>query len=76
MKFDFGFIWKRAIFFHCFYFITTWFFVYNKISIKVNLERALRRRNIPYCTLETPCADEEFETRAKTLILIVSDLIQ
>ena len=42
---------------------------------KGTLERALKRRNIPYCTLETPCADEEFETRAKTLISVVSDLI-
>ncbi len=43
---------------------------------KGTLERALRRRNIPYCTLETPSSSEEIETRAKTLISIVKDLVQ
>jgi len=42
---------------------------------KGTLERALRRRNIPYCTIETPCSDEDIEKRVKSLINIVSELI-
>jgi predicted deacylase len=42
---------------------------------KGTLERALKRRSIPYCTLETPSATENIEKRTKTLIAIVSDLI-
>lgn len=42
---------------------------------KGTLERALRRRNIPYCTLETPSASEDIEKRTKTLIAIVNELI-
>ncbi len=42
---------------------------------KGTLERALKRRNIPYCTLETPSSKEDIQKRAETLISIIKDLI-
>lgn len=42
---------------------------------KGSLERALKRRNIPYCTLETPSTKEDIQKRAETLISIIKDLI-
>jgi hypothetical protein len=42
---------------------------------KGSLERALKRRNIPYCTLETPSSTEDIQTRVNTLIVIINSLI-
>lgn len=48
----------------------------GKQPYKGTLERALKRRNISYCTIETPSSDENFEKRVDCLKNIVHNLIE
>jgi predicted deacylase len=47
----------------------------GKQPYKGTLERALRRRNISYCTIETPSKKESLEERITCLKQIVSNII-
>jgi predicted deacylase len=48
----------------------------GKQPYKGTLERALKRRNISYCTIETPSKEENFENRVDCLKNIVHNLIK
>jgi predicted deacylase len=49
--------------------------VNGKQPYQGTLERALKRRNIPYCTLETPSSQMSIEERVKILVFIVKSVL-